>query len=265
MPNKKWLQRVVVVLSVSLMLVSLPALGAQPAPQPNESLDEEACEAHEHAVGTEDCHTVAVALRTEKGRLLEKSPESLLPEAEATDEHNAARASWRTIKYETFEGRFPNTRWRVADCNGSADGLYYWNDTRALSHAGSRSAWPAANRLNPEDYFYPNDMCAWMIYGPFSLRDASAAQLRFTYWNQSELGYDWFAWLASRDGIHFSGRQVSGNSSGWRTVTLDLAKVPGLGSCLDDATVWIAFRFGSDGSIVEDGPFIDDVFIQAFR
>lgn len=31
----------------------------------------------------------------------------------------ATTAYWRTIKYEGFEGAFPNTAWRVSDCNGT--------------------------------------------------------------------------------------------------------------------------------------------------
>jgi hypothetical protein len=143
----------------------------------------------------------------------------------------AAVDGWVTIKSEGFEGAFPNTGWRVFDSNGATNGEYYWDDTSYTRYAGSWSAWPAkggANGLNPSTYNYANNMRSWMIYGPFSLSEASEANLQFYYRNQSEANYDYFQWLASVDGTNFYGYQTAGDSNGWRSVTFDLKSVPTL-------------------------------------
>lgn len=180
----------------------------------------------------------------------------------------APPARWNWLEYELFEGSWPDAGWRTYDCNGSTGGDRYWDDESYKPKTGSWSAWPAgagANYLNPYTSFYGNNACAWMIYGPFSLQYASAAKLTFNYWNQSERNYDWFEWMASCNGVNFYGTKTSGDSAGWRSQQLDLAKIPGLGSCLRDSTVWIGFRFSSDGSNVDDGPFVDDVQVQAYQ
>ncbi len=72
-------------------------------------------------------------------------------------------------------------------------------------------------------------MNAWMIYGPFDLSDATDATLDFFYWNNSESGFDYFQWLTSINGTNFSGQQVSGNSGGWQSKSIDLSNAPTLG------------------------------------
>lgn len=174
----------------------------------------------------------------------------------------ATTAYWRTIKYEGFEGAFPNTAWRVSDCNGTNYGVQYWDDTSYMRYSGSWSGWAArggANGRDPRDSFYPNNACSWMVYGPFSLSRAQNALLTFKYWNQSERNYDWLSWYVSCNGTNFTGMGVSGDSGGWRTASLSLNR------CLRDSTVWIAFKFTSDSSIVDDGPFIDNIYIQEYR
>lgn len=169
-----------------------------------------------------------------------------------------------TIMRESFEGAFPSGSWRTFDGNGQTNGEYFWKDTSYQDgsyrpHGGSWSAWPAASSLSPAEYYYPNNMVSWMIYGPFDLRGATSAKLKFWYWNKSELNYDYFKWLASANGTNFSGMQNSGNSGGWQYVEFDLANVYSVGSLLGDDSAWIAFQFVSDDSVVDDGPFVDDV------
>lgn len=172
---------------------------------------------------------------------------------------SAVDASWRTIKFEGFEGVWPNSGWRTYDCNGTANGNYFWDDESWIAASGRWSGWPAGNRLNPATTFYPNNACAWMIYGPFNLSRAQSARLVFNYWNQSELNFDWIGWYASCDGVNFSGFRVSGNSNGWRSVTQSLT------GCGRDSTVWIGYKFTSDSSVTDDGPFIDNIYVQEFR
>jgi hypothetical protein len=176
-----------------------------------------------------------------------------------------------TLRNERFESDFPGP-WRTIDNNGGTGGDRHWDDTDFHRFSGQRSGWPAAggeNGLDPAIYFYPNFMDSWMVYGPFSLEDANAATMNFRFWLRSEANYDFLYYLASVDGNVFSGFRVSGytapthppTSEGWEYAVVDFAGVPNLGNVLGRSQVWIAFRFTSDGSQVDDGPFIDDVVI----
>lgn len=172
-----------------------------------------------------------------------------------------------TLVDEGFEGPFPPTgsAWRVFDNNGVTNGEYFWDDDDFMASSGSWSAWVAnggKNGLDPQFYNYPNNLQSWMVYGPFDLSNATSASLTFTYWNSSELNYDFLGWYASGNGTNFFGNRVSGNSGGWKSVTLDLAAVPGLGNLLGDPSVWIAFVFTSDGNITGKGAFVDQIRVQ---
>lgn len=166
---------------------------------------------------------------------------------------------------ETFEGVFPVGKWRVFDANASTGGELFWNDTTYMRSSGSWGAWAAAggtNARNPATQNYADNMRSWMIYGPLSLDGATAATLSLNYWNNSETGWDYFGWYASRDGALFCGQRTSGYSGGWRSASLNLASVPGCGSMLGDASVWIALVFTSDGSYTYKGPFVDNVRVS---
>jgi len=176
----------------------------------------------------------------------------------------SATTAWTTIKYEGFEGAWPAGAWRAFDKNVT-NGELYWDDDDFRPHSGGWSAWAAnggAQGLDPQSYYYANNMQSWTIYGPFDLSSSIDAEMLFYYWNQSEKGNDWFSWLASANGTNFYGYKASGDSAGWKYVNFDLTAVPTLGNLVGDSSVWIAFTFGSDASIVDDGPFIDDVTIQ---
>jgi hypothetical protein len=100
-------------------------------------------------------------------------------------------------------------------------------------------------------------MDTWMVYGPFDLRGASAAELAFYFWNESEEGYDELFWGASVDDLHYFGEFRSGDWTEWEPVAFDLA------DWLGEPQVWIGFAFGSDGSVVVgEGAFVDDVILR---
>ncbi|MBI4492446.1 MAG: hypothetical protein HY690_06600, partial [Chloroflexi bacterium] len=169
------------------------------------------------------------------------------------------------LLYEGFEGSFPSSGWTVFDGNGTSYGQYWWDDDDYKPYAGYWSAWPAnggANGLDPQYYYYPNNLDSWMVYGPVSLTRTSSANLQFRLWNSSEYGLDYFSWAASVDGSNFYGYATSGTTGGWVQANLDLANVPGFGSMLGYSTVYLAFRFTSDGSIVADGPFVDEITLN---
>jgi hypothetical protein len=178
---------------------------------------------------------------------------------------------WQTIVNETFEGSFPGA-WVVYDQDGSDYGEYYWKKSACRAYAGSYSGWPVGagaqgGGLGCGDN-YPNNARSWMIYGPFNLADATAADLSFKAWtySQNEGGTDnddSLCWYASLNGTNFYGWCTAGNSSGWTDKTLDLTDVYSLGDLTGESNVWIAFLFKSNGSInYSEGAFIDNVLLR---
>ena len=96
-----------------------------------------------------------------------------------------------------------------------------------------------------------------MIYGPFSLTGATAADLTFKAWIYSENTYDAVCRMASTNGTNFYGSCTSGNTAGWIDRVLDLASYTG------QANVWIALEFFSDGSTVfAEGGYVDDILLR---
>ncbi len=192
-------------------------------------------------------------------------PDADIPIAAASPQTPEGLNANVTILQEDFDGVFPTGSWRALDQDGTQNGEYYWDDDDAKALTGKSSAWMAnggKHGLDPEFYNYPDNLQSWMIYGPFDLSDAASANLTFSYWNLSEIKYDFLGWYASPNGTDFYGMRVSGNSLGWKPVTLDLAAVPVTGNLLGDSSVWIAFRFSSDNNTSDRGAFIDQLRIQ---
>ena len=178
-----------------------------------------------------------------------------------------ADAIWETILSENFDvNNFPYSPWQPFDNNGATGGELFWDDQSCVSHDPSWSLWAAdggVNHLNACVDNYAHNMDSWVIYGPFSLAGSTDGLLDFHYNNVSEANFDYFKWLVSVDGTHFSGYQVSGNSNGWQYGSIDFKNVPTLGNITGRSQVWIAFVFTSDGSIASGkGAFVDDVAIK---
>ena len=102
-----------------------------------------------------------------------------------------------------------------------------------------------------------------MVYGPFSLVDAAAAELTFQLWLDTEKDYDQVYWLASTDNAAYHGYAKSGNTGGWVVESLDLTDVPTLGNLVGEQEVWIALVFISDASIhLPEGVYVDDILLR---
>ncbi len=190
-------------------------------------------------------------------------PAALNPNHDATKAkpaRNRARRSestdgWATIKSEDFEGAFPN-EW---DLRGTPT----WDDETYRSHGGSWSGYCVGSTIDPPGP-YPSNANSWMIYGPFSLSDASDARLDFYRWLNTEANYDYLKWLASIDGSSFYGWQTSGSAQTWTSDTFDLKTVPTLGNLCGQSQVWIAFAFSSNGTNQYEGAYVDDVVLQKY-
>ncbi|MDW8394839.1 MAG: S8 family serine peptidase, partial [Anaerolineae bacterium] len=166
--------------------------------------------------------------------------------------------SWTTIMQETFEGAFPSSGWTIYDDSASG---YQWGRRNCSAFAGSFSAWAVGGGTNGSNLGcsanYPNYVNTWMVYGPFSLAGATAAELTFRYRLNTEPTYDGFFWGASTDGINFIGSAVSGAISGWSQGTLNLNSYVGL------SQVWVGFNFYSNFSVTYPvGVMVDDILLR---
>ena len=173
------------------------------------------------------------------------------------------QGGWQTIMTDDFEGPWPGV-WTTWVAPGATDA--YWGKDGYRSYTGSYSAFCAKSGeagVNPPSN-YLNNMYAWMIYGPFSLEDATAAELNFWFWADTEPDCDWLHWMASVDDYHYYGRSFSRDSGGWVNESFDLTNVDTLGNLCGEPEVWIAFIFESDASITYQGAFVDEVVLRKY-
>ena len=180
--------------------------------------------------------------------------------------HTAVSSGWTVILEEGFEGAFPG-EWQLGD-GDPAEGLYVWASRSCRANSGSHSGWAVGGGAGVGlgcQSAYPRHVASWMVFGPFSLADASAAELAFQLWLNSEPEYDGVFSGASIDGVEYHGYITTGNSAGWGQVVLNLGAVPVLGDLAGQEEVWIALLFVSDGVVrMQQGAFIDDIILRKY-
>jgi hypothetical protein len=179
---------------------------------------------------------------------------------------NYPPSTWMTLVSTNFEGAWPSP-WVVYDNNGATGGEYYWGRRSCRAYSGTYSGWSMGAGAQGSSLGcganYPNSTESWMQYGPFSLANTSAADLKFKLWVNSETDYDKVCRFASIDGTNFWGNCTSGNSAGWIDRVLDLSNVYTLGNLLGQPNVWIALVFYSDSSnTYAEGGYVDDIVLQ---
>jgi len=158
------------------------------------------------------------------------------------------------IMTEDFEDSFPTEKWQLV-------GDPTWGVDDYRRYEGNYSVWCAGGGsygLEPQYNNYPNNYNAMMVYGPFSLKDKTAAEVNFFFWLDTEINYDWFSWVASIDDSSYYGHAISG-WSGWDYQIFNLADVPQLGNLTGKDSVWIAFIFSSNEDITDRGCFVDNI------
>ena len=175
-------------------------------------------------------------------------------------------SSWTTIASQDFEGAFPGA-WQVFDNDGTTNGEYQWAKRNCKSYAGSYSGWAVGGGANGAVLTcganYPNNADSWMVYGPFSLTDATASDLQFKLWLNSETSYDQICRLASINGTNFFGTCTTGNSGGWIDKVLDLSNVYNLGNLMGQSNVWVALVYSSDASNnYPEGAYVDNIVLR---
>ena len=178
----------------------------------------------------------------------------------------SASDEWITIFSDDIEGVFPGD-WNVFD-NDDEYGEYFWAKRDCRPYAGTYSAWVVGGGADGSELScnsdYPNDVDSWMIYGPFSLEDATQAEFRFMFWLNSEEGWDFLFAGASIDGNSYYGGTISGEQD-WGERIFDLTDVYSLGDLTGQTQVWVAIAFQSDYSIsYPEGAYVDDVLIRKY-
>ena len=103
---------------------------------------------------------------------------------------------------ETFEGSFPGS-WQLYNAGG-----YNWGKSNCKAFGGSYSGWAVGGGSGsslPCGSQYPLNSDTWMIYGPFSLAGANAADFTSQLWVKTETDYDYVCLYASVNGTDFYG------------------------------------------------------------
>ena len=182
---------------------------------------------------------------------------------------NYTPGAWTILISEGFEGAFPGP-WTVVD-GRTGFGEYFWAKKSCKPASGSNSGWAVGGGAqgagldcsDPLPDNYPNNASSWMIFGPFDLSDATAADLSLTTWFNTQNGADWIKWLASANGTFFYGFQASGSVGAWFDTSLDLTAVPVVGDLTGDSSVWIAIVFTSDVvTNLPHGAYVDDIVLR---
>ena len=174
---------------------------------------------------------------------------------------------WTTIFSDDLEGTFPGD-WNVFDNDGATNGTYFWAQKDCRPYEGSKSAWVVGGGADGSALTcgsdYPDYAKSWMIYGPFSLADATDAEFRFMFWLNSEPTFDVLFAGASINGNNFYGATISGIYD-WTERIFDLTNVFTLGDLTGQPEVWVVIAFQSDFSnYYSEGVFVDNIEIIKF-
>ncbi len=174
---------------------------------------------------------------------------------------------WTTIVSTDFEGDWPGP-WQVYDSNSTTNGEYTWGRRTCRVYQGSYSGWGVGGGVHGAALTcgsdYPDYARAAMDFGPFSLEGATAAELRFKTWFDTEgVPFDYVGAFASIDGTNFYGTIWGGDSEGWIDAGLDLSDIYMIGDLLGQPHVWIRLRFRSDESITyPEGAYVDNIVLR---
>jgi hypothetical protein len=171
--------------------------------------------------------------------------------------------TWITVASEDFEA--PNSAWQFLDANGPVNGEYRWGRRSCRPYDGAYSGWAVGGGLDgaslPCGTDYPDNASSWMVYGPFSLAGASAAELHFTVWLRSAPS-DEFCYGASSDGASYSAFCLTAQTQSWVPLSFDLGSTEA-GQQLGKPQVWVALVFRSDAAEhVAEGAYVDDVVVR---
>jgi hypothetical protein len=171
---------------------------------------------------------------------------------------------WTTIVEEGFETP-PGDLWDFRDLNEGTGGIYHWARRDCQPYAGSYSAWAVGGGANgaslPCGSNYPDRVDSWMAYGPFSLEDATAANLSFRLW--LDIGSDdEFRICVSPDDKVYNCWSLSYQPPPWERVPFALDN-DAVVDMRGQSQVWVALNFVTDLSVnFPGGAYVDDIVIR---
>ena len=180
------------------------------------------------------------------------------PSLDSTLADGAPITFWSSIKKESCEDRVLDNWILLDDSNDGYERLWGCDDTRAAG--GTLAAWPAragADGLDPQTTNYPNNMAAWMIFGPVDFSNATDIEVIFDLWREIEPSNDYLFVGLSDDGQRFRGFFWDGNSD-WDTKRINFKEYA------DKPSVWIGFAFISNYSVTYAGPWVDNINIRQY-
>ncbi len=171
---------------------------------------------------------------------------------------------------EDFEGQWPSAGWMLTDQSGNDNGEFLWGKRGCHPRGGGFAGWAIGGGAQGGGLDcagpYANNTSSWMIYGPFDLSQATAAQLTYYFWGESEgegrcADNKLFAG-SSLDGGQFGGSAVCGvwvdgpEGNGFYKGVIDLT------AQLGQPQVWVAFAMVRDATTLKPGFTIDDVVLD---
>ncbi len=209
----------------------------------------------------------------------------------------ASDGNWETRFIETFDGEL-GPRWTAVDASDGDSADVTWGTSPYTYTSPEYSAWSLGGGLEGSQLEpgspYPDEVDAWLVYGPVDLRGVREARLEFQWWLETgDVAGDptpgalqnlpgmtdvqtvervgpplgggaWFGWCVLTEEMDFDTARceyVSGAIGRWLSASMCLSAGDG-----EADEVWIGFHFVSDGDGgAGRGAFVDDVTVRVRR
>ncbi len=171
-------------------------------------------------------------------------------------------SDWQTLLFDTYDGTFTTTYSIRREITHTGGVDYEWGRVVSAGAEFSGTLWCVQGgqgiSLTAGEDPYTNGVTTTLTYGPINFRQVVTAELSFQHWISVAAG-DGLDWGVSTDGSSFSFSPVTPTTMGkWETTTVTSA----LTSLAGERSVYLAFRFRSDGSGVDKGVFLDNVLLR---
>jgi len=175
---------------------------------------------------------------------------------------------WETVMSDDFELPFPESDAKYnVESKGAA--AYTWGRTKHSSVSPQNAIWCADRNnspgpdLNP-DQGYPQNVDAWLQWGPFDLAYCDSGFVNFQMSNVFNGGSDFLGVYikTTEAAADWEGFKYTSNTAGFTEMNLPLHNWPGYPDIMGKKNIYLLFRFQSDGTgYVAQGSLIDDLSI----
>jgi hypothetical protein len=199
---------------------------------------------------------MTAALLRERSAMLKRPALATTPHAATGDPRtptllNTAAGRWWSYLFDNFDGDFPGYWLRT--------GAPTWGRTTYRAVSAPYSIWCMGSAYTAP-HGYLNNMNAWILDGPFDMRNTTALEVYFDYFVYTEAVYDSLFVGVSTDGINFTGDAFSGYSAGWvlnrKVVLNEFAGAPFL---------YVGVQFLSDNiNAGLGGAYVDNIELDAY-